>query len=369
MNDTDSQHIASELEKHKNYTQTDKIEDADLIIINTCSVREKPVSKLFSEIGQFNKKKKVGAKIGVCGCTASHLGYDIIKRAPYVDFVVGARNISKIKDVVDIKGSVEVSIDNDESTYEFATAKTNQYRASVNISVGCDKKCTYCIVPSTRGEEISIPPEMIVEQVKKSVEQGAVEVMLLGQNVNSYGKKSQRKIYPLKMMYRAKEWYVKSYCVDKDDFRIFKFNRILEIQMLSEEFVPMEYPKSTDKPKRSYNKISLCFPKEMAYRVYDEFEGNEIEEKKNGDLMVSSEMPEDNWLIDYLLSFGTQVTVIEPTYLKKILSDEAKKIYEKNKEAFENLQKELEIFKYKKEIEKLSDEEKNRMRNMIKEIK
>ena len=188
MNDTDSQHIASELEKHKNYTQTDKIEDADLIIINTCSVREKPVSKLFSEIGQFNKKKKIGAKIGVCGCTASHLGHDIIKRAPYVDFVVGARNISKIKDVVDIKGSVEISIDNDESTYEFATAKTNQYRASVNISVGCDKKCTYCIVPSTRGEEISIPPEMIVEQVKKSVEQGAVEVMLLGQNVNSYGK-------------------------------------------------------------------------------------------------------------------------------------------------------------------------------------
>ena len=189
MNDTDSQHIQAELEKHKGYVSTDKLEDADLIIINTCSVREKPVQKLFSEIGQFNKKKKEGAKIGVCGCTASHLGHDIIKRAPYVDFVVGARNISKIKDVVDVKGSVEVSIDNDESTYEFSTAKTNQYRASVNISVGCDKKCTYCIVPSTRGEEISIPPEMIVEQVRKSVEQGAVEVMLLGQNVNSYGRR------------------------------------------------------------------------------------------------------------------------------------------------------------------------------------
>ncbi|MFY9088137.1 tRNA (N6-isopentenyl adenosine(37)-C2)-methylthiotransferase MiaB [Arcobacter aquimarinus] len=189
MNDTDSQHIQAELEKHKGYVATDKLEDADLIIINTCSVREKPVQKLFSEIGQFNKKKKDGAKIGVCGCTASHLGQDIIKRAPYVDFVVGARNISKIKDVVDVKGSVEVSIDNDESTYEFSTAKTNQYRASVNISVGCDKKCTYCIVPSTRGEEISIPPEMIVEQARKSVEQGAVEVMLLGQNVNSYGRR------------------------------------------------------------------------------------------------------------------------------------------------------------------------------------
>ena len=189
MNDTDSQHIAAELEKHKDYSQTNIMEDADLIIINTCSVREKPVQKLFSEIGQFNKKKKDGAKIGVCGCTASHLGRDIIKRAPYVDFVVGARNISKIKDVVDIKGSVEISIDHDESTYEFATAKTNKYRASVNISIGCDKKCTYCIVPSTRGEEISIPVEMIVDQVQKSVDMGAVEVMLLGQNVNSYGRR------------------------------------------------------------------------------------------------------------------------------------------------------------------------------------
>ena len=188
MNDTDSQHIQAELEKHKGYTTTQNMEEADLIIINTCSVREKPVSKLFSEIGQFNKKKKQGAKIGVCGCTASHLGEDIIKRAPYVDFVLGARNISKIKDVVDVKGSVEISIDNDESMYEFSTAKTNQYRASVNISVGCDKKCTYCIVPSTRGEEISIPPEMIVEQVRKSVVSGAVEVTLLGQNVNSYGR-------------------------------------------------------------------------------------------------------------------------------------------------------------------------------------
>lgn len=197
MNDTDSQHIQAELEKHKGYVKTDKLEDADLIIINTCSVREKPVQKLFSEIGQFNKKKKEGAKIGVCGCTASHLGQDIIKRAPYVDFVVGARNISKIKDVVDVKGAVEVSISNDDSMYEFASAKSNNYRTSVNISVGCDKQCTYCIVPSTRGEEISIPPEMILSQIQKAVDNGAVEVMLLGQNVNSYGRRfsDKRKRY------------------------------------------------------------------------------------------------------------------------------------------------------------------------------
>lgn len=189
MNDTDSKHIQAELEKHKGYSATQNIEDADLIIINTCSVREKPVQKLFSEIGQFNKKKKDGAKIGVCGCTASHLGEDIIKRAPYVDFVLGARNISKIKDVVDKKGSVEISIDNDDSQYEFAIANNNNFRTSVNISVGCDKECTYCIVPSTRGDEISIPPKMIVSQIQKAVDNGVVEVALLGQNVNSYGKR------------------------------------------------------------------------------------------------------------------------------------------------------------------------------------
>ncbi|MGJ0376977.1 tRNA (N6-isopentenyl adenosine(37)-C2)-methylthiotransferase MiaB [Aliarcobacter cryaerophilus] len=189
MNDTDSKHIQAELEKHKGYSATQNIEDADLIIINTCSVREKPVQKLFSEIGQFNKKKKDGAKIGVCGCTASHLGEDIIKRAPYVDFVLGARNISKIKDVVDIKGSVEISIENDDSQYEFAIANNNNFRTSVNISVGCDKECTYCIVPSTRGDEISIPPQMIVSQIQKAVDNGVVEVALLGQNVNSYGKR------------------------------------------------------------------------------------------------------------------------------------------------------------------------------------
>lgn len=189
MNSTDTMHIVAELKQHKNYDLTTKMEDADLIIINTCSVREKPVQKLFSEIGQFNVKKKEGAKIGVCGCTASHLGKDIIKRAPYVDFVVGARNISKISTAVDQKGAVEIDINNDESTYEFAEYKTSMYRTSINISVGCDKECTYCIVPATRGEEISIPPEMIINEIKKSVLNGAVEVTLLGQNVNSYGRK------------------------------------------------------------------------------------------------------------------------------------------------------------------------------------
>jgi len=189
MNTLDSEHMLNELEKYKNYTQTKSLEDADLILVNTCSVREKPVQKLFSELGQFNAKKKKGAKIGVCGCTASHLGNSIIERAPYVDFVLGARNISKIKDVVDIKGSVEIDINYNDSTYEFAPNEKSIYKTQANISIGCDKKCSYCIVPSTRGEEISIPQELLISQIRKDVENGAIELMLLGQNVNAYGKR------------------------------------------------------------------------------------------------------------------------------------------------------------------------------------
>lgn len=189
MNTRDTEHLIAELNTHHNYEPTSNLAEADLIIINTCSVREKPVAKLFSELGQYNIDKKQGAKIGVCGCTASHLGKDIIKRAPYVDFVLGARNISKISKVIDKKGSVEVDINYDESSYAFSEYRTSLFRASVNISIGCDKKCTFCIVPHTRGDEISIPPELIIKEIEKSVASGAKEVFLLGQNVNNYGKR------------------------------------------------------------------------------------------------------------------------------------------------------------------------------------
>lgn len=188
MNVRDTEHIIAELNKHQSYSQTQTLEDADLIIINTCSVREKPVAKLFSELGVFNKKKKAGAKIGVCGCTASHLGDEIIKKAPYVDFVVGARNVSKITNAVLKKGTVEIDINNDETNYDFADYRNSLYRSSINISLGCDKSCTFCIVPATRGDEISIPSQMILNEIQKAVDSGAVEVFLLGQNVNNYGK-------------------------------------------------------------------------------------------------------------------------------------------------------------------------------------
>ncbi len=189
MNVRDTEHMIAELSQKESYELTDSLEDADLIIINTCSVREKPVAKLFSEIGVFNKKKKPGAKIGVAGCTASHLGEEIIKRAPTVDFVLGARNVSKITEVVEKKHAVEVSTDYDESTYAFGEYRTNRFKAMVNISIGCDKSCTFCIVPATRGDEISIPSDLLVQEITKAVEGGAKEVMLLGQNVNNYGRR------------------------------------------------------------------------------------------------------------------------------------------------------------------------------------
>ena len=189
MNVRDSEHMIAELNQKEHYELTEDLEEADLIIINTCSVREKPVAKLFSEIGIFKKRKKADAKIGVTGCTASHLGEEIIKRAPVVDFVLGARNVSKIAKVVDQKHAVEIATDFDESAYAFGEYRTNPYKAMVNISIGCDKQCTFCIVPATRGEEISIPSSLIVQEITKAVANGAKEIMLLGQNVNNYGRR------------------------------------------------------------------------------------------------------------------------------------------------------------------------------------
>ncbi|MDX1295684.1 MAG: tRNA (N6-isopentenyl adenosine(37)-C2)-methylthiotransferase MiaB [Sulfurimonadaceae bacterium] len=189
MNVRDTEHMIAELHEKEGYELTEKSEDADLILINTCSVREKPVHKLFSELGAFNKKKKEGAKIGVCGCTASHLGKDIIKKAPYVNFVLGARNVSKITEVLHRDKAVETAINYDESQFAFKDFRSSPYKAYINISIGCDKQCTFCIVPHTRGEEISIPADLIVGEAERAVATGAKEVFLLGQNVNNYGRR------------------------------------------------------------------------------------------------------------------------------------------------------------------------------------
>ena len=189
MNSRDSEHMIAELREKEGFETTDVLEEADLILINTCSVREKPVHKLFSELGGFKKKKKPSAKIGVCGCTASHLGKEIIERAPYVNFVLGARNVSKISEVLHKDRAVEIDINYDESEFAFKDFRTSPYKGFINISMGCDKACTFCIVPKTRGEEISIPDNLIIQEAQKIVDAGAKEIFLLGQNVNNYGRR------------------------------------------------------------------------------------------------------------------------------------------------------------------------------------
>lgn len=187
MNERDSEHILAELHDKKGFEETIDIKEADVIIINTCSVRERPVKKLFSEIGRYNKLKKPGAKIGVCGCTASHLGEEILKKSKNVSFVLGARQVSKITAAVEQEGFVEVGIDYDDTLYPFSAFRRSPFKAMINISVGCDKSCSYCIVPATRGKEISIPPKLIIDEAKRVVDEGVSEILLLGQNVNSYG--------------------------------------------------------------------------------------------------------------------------------------------------------------------------------------
>lgn len=188
MNVRDSEHIIAELSQKEDYALTNEPETADLILINTCSVRERPVHKLFSEIGGFEKLKKKGAKIGVCGCTASHLGAEIFKKAPNVDFVLGARNVSQITRAVKTPKFLGTDINYDESEFAFAEFRSSPYKSFINIMIGCDKHCTYCIVPHTRGEEISIPFSLIFDEAQKAVNKGAKELFLLGQNVNNYGK-------------------------------------------------------------------------------------------------------------------------------------------------------------------------------------
>lgn len=141
----------------------------------------------------------------------------------------------------------------------------------------------------------------------------------------------ERKIYPLKLSYKSKAWYVKAYCTVQNDIRLFKLTRILDWEILNEAFSSQTLPEQKEQTQKEYHTITLCFPKEMAYRVYDEFDDMEVTPQENGDLLVSAQMPEDAWLIGFLLSFATQVDVIEPAYLKEILAEQAKMIYEKNK--------------------------------------
>lgn len=148
---------------------------------------------------------------------------------------------------------------------------------------------------------------------------------------SSYEVTSERIIQPYKLVYKAKAWYLKAFCTERQDWRLFKLNRILDLEILNESFPPQSVPKSMDTSEGEYHEIMLRFPKEMAYRVYDEFDKTQVQRQANGDFIVSAKMPEDAWLTGFLLSFGTQVDILSPAYLKEIIAEQAKCIYEKNK--------------------------------------
>ena len=148
---------------------------------------------------------------------------------------------------------------------------------------------------------------------------------------NTRGEVIERVICPLKMVYKAKSWYIKAFCMNKSDFRIFKLTRIIQARNMEKNFSPMEFPQEKKETKVNYENVILRFPQEMAYRIYDEFEVDEINQDDNGDFIICAQMPIDEWLIGYLLSFGSKVYIIEPKYLKKIVYNEAKKICEQNK--------------------------------------
>ena len=144
-------------------------------------------------------------------------------------------------------------------------------------------------------------------------------------------KATERIVQPMKILYKSMAWYLKAYCTLKQDYRVFKLNRIIDLEVLSDSFPHQVFPELEKDLKQIYKKIVLRFSKEAAYRVYDEFDMTQIEIQTNGDFIVSAQMPEDTWLIGYLLTFGTQVDILEPAYLKEVLAEQAKLIYEKNK--------------------------------------
>lgn len=175
-----------------------------------------------------------------------------------------------------------------------------------------------------------VPGEQSKFELLKSavIQHRQVRIVYAGTN----GSHTTRRIQPLKLLCKSGAWYVKAYCMEKEDFRIFKISRIMELSLLEETFLPMMYPEEHGIRETDLRDIILRFSADAAYRVYDEFDTSQIERQENGDLIARAKMPEDAWLAGYLLSFGTQVEVIEPAYLRRVLAEQARMIYEKNRD-------------------------------------
>ncbi len=191
MNEYDSDKMADVLRAAQGYEPTQNVDEADLILFNTCSVREKAQEKVFSDLGRIKHLKKKGVQIGVGGCVASQEGAAIIARAPYVDVVFGPQTLHRLPELLarrqqQDRPQVDISFPEIEKFDHLPPARVEGATAFVSIMEGCSKYCSYCVVPYTRGEEVSRPFEDVLVEIAGLADQGMREVTLLGQNVNAY---------------------------------------------------------------------------------------------------------------------------------------------------------------------------------------
>ena len=191
MNEYDSGKMVDVLHAADGYEATQDVDEADLILFNTCSVREKAQEKVFSDLGRIKHLKRKGVQIGVGGCVASQEGAAIIERAPYVDVVFGPQTLHRLPELLrqrQLQGraQVDISFPEIEKFDHLPPARVEGATAFVSIMEGCSKYCSYCVVPYTRGEEVSRPFDDVLVEVAGLADQGVREVTLLGQNVNAY---------------------------------------------------------------------------------------------------------------------------------------------------------------------------------------
>src|SRR3954453_22102512 len=191
MNEYDSDKMADVMKAAEGYEPTQDPEQADLILFNTCSVREKAQEKVFSDLGRVKHLKQKGVLIGVGGCVASQEGAAIIERAPYVDVVFGPQTLHRLPQLLaererQHRPQVDISFPEIEKFDHLPPARVEGATAFVSIMEGCSKYCSYCVVPYTRGEEVSRPFDAVLVEVAGLADQGVREVTLLGQNVNAY---------------------------------------------------------------------------------------------------------------------------------------------------------------------------------------
>jgi tRNA-2-methylthio-N6-dimethylallyladenosine synthase len=191
MNDYDSAKMADVLHAAEGYEPTQDVDQADLILFNTCSIREKAQEKVFSDLGRVKHLKAKGVLIGVGGCVASQEGAALIERAPYVDLVFGPQTLHRLPQMIaarrdTLRPQVDISFPEIEKFDHLPPARVDGPTAFVSIMEGCSKYCSYCVVPYTRGEEVSRPFDDVLAEVATLAEQGVREVTLLGQNVNAY---------------------------------------------------------------------------------------------------------------------------------------------------------------------------------------